>query len=562
MTRPFNPLNQYHVSIHNTQGYRYASTQVPTVDPKTGRRRYHYIHWGRVDENNKFFPGNRYMLASVEERKKLIFPSEWDLSEIDKLIVESKPPPAEPQEQDESLLYGDIWLLEQVSHATGLREDLLKTFDGNKATVDIIQTLAIYLLSVNGSYEYLGPWQNVAKTPYSKTITPEMLVKLTQSITDQNRMDLLRHRIQRSKKDAVCAVDSAACSPPGTLNADKRRGLEKDPMPLDTKGAVVYTLHDHMPVYYRSFPRDTPASKGLEAILEDLKSAGMRDVILITDHGNEALCSLEMYIGKGQPMILGTKVRHPYVLDKIRSFGAFKHHPCEMELYPEERIYYKQYDIASPHAGAKKAGGLKLNLYFDPLRRSKEIMDVEVAVATQREALKELKSERRPLDEDALEGVYCLYNLDYDEKSRILKGFSINEREVMLREAEAGFFANTTLKIKGGAIEANRHYKLKNKQEKYFALLKGAFDGIQRIHTNCEINGMSFILFVAQILGCYLNNACATKLSKYGSVADILKEMRPIRYIGHSRTQGRLSPFSKKQAEICTHLGFSVPEGA
>ena len=66
-------------------GYRYASIQPFRINPETRKKTYHHIHWGTVDENNKFIPGKNYLVASHSERTKLIFPDTWDLSEIKKL---------------------------------------------------------------------------------------------------------------------------------------------------------------------------------------------------------------------------------------------------------------------------------------------------------------------------------------------------------------------------------------------------------------------------------------------------------------------------------------------
>lgn len=75
---------------------------------------------------------------------------------------------------------------------------------------------------------------------------------------------------------------------------------------------------------------------------------------------------------------------------------------------------------------------------------------------------------------------------------------------------------------------------------------------------NCRL----FILFVAQILGCYLSNVRKDKLNdKYDSVADVLGEMRPIRYIEHPNTKGFITPFVGGQVTICEAFGFEIPEG-
>lgn len=70
----------YKVSLHTSRGYRYASTQLKLYNPRTGKGEYRHIHWGKVDENNRFYPNERFYLASSGEREKLLFPKEWDIS--------------------------------------------------------------------------------------------------------------------------------------------------------------------------------------------------------------------------------------------------------------------------------------------------------------------------------------------------------------------------------------------------------------------------------------------------------------------------------------------------
>ena len=142
--RPPRNDGRIRVTIHNNGGYRYASTQPFLLDPETGRRTYRRVHWGIVDENLKFIPGTIYVYASQEERDQLEFPPGWDLSEIHKLSIQRRPGRPAYDGDDVNRLYGDIWLLEQVAKATGIRQDLEKVFEGNKDMVDDIMTLAIF----------------------------------------------------------------------------------------------------------------------------------------------------------------------------------------------------------------------------------------------------------------------------------------------------------------------------------------------------------------------------------------------------------------------------------
>lgn len=569
MPRKPDPDAPYRIGIHVDKGYRYASTQPATVDPVTGKRKYRRIHWGTVDDNNKFVPGKAYLFASIEERSKLIFPEGWDISEVDKLSGNRKPGRPAIESQNENRLYGDIWLLEQIADATEIRKDLLKVFGGNREMTDAVLTLAMYLLCGKDTYNQLASWQKIARAPYSKPLTSPYITMLTQKITEQNRMDLLKLRASRLKDNELCAVDSTSRSAFGHSLSDIRYGKNKDHLPLpQTLEVVVYTLDGHMPVYYRTFAGNTPDSRSLETILHDLDHAGFKDVVLITDRGYESIRNLEIYIDRGQTMIMGTRVGQKHVRRQIDAFGTFGHHPDGMEIDPKERIYYKQYDleyqIEGQRLNIKHADRLKLNLYFDPMRRSSELLDLDVAVKIQRQTLEKLLKDQIPLDDDAtIKRVYCYYKLEYNETTRLLKSFSLDEKKVSRKKREAGFFANTTLRLNADPMTAQRHYKLRDEQEKYFSMMKGLMGSDrQRNWSESGKTGRLFILFVAQILGCYLGNIRKAKLEdQFDSIADILGEMRPIRYIEHPNTVAFITPFVGKQVDICEAFGFDIPKG-
>ena len=569
MARPIDPNSPYRVSIHVTKGYRYASTQPSTIDPETGKKTHRQVHWGTIDENNKFFPGNKYLLASVEERKKLIFPADWDLSEIDKLSGKKKDERPAREGQDENRLYGDIWLLEQIAEVTGIREDLLKTFGQNDELVDIVMTLAMYLLCGKGTYHQLPAWQKVAKAPFSLPLTSSFITRFTQSITEQHRMDLLRHRMKRLGENALCAVDSTSRSAWGNSLADIRYGKSKDHLPLpQTTEVVVYSLTDHMPIYYRTFPGNMPDSRSLETILKDLEGVGMKDVVLVTDRGYESIRNLEMYIERGQPMIMGTKISQSHVMNKIEGFGTIDHRPEEMEVDIDEKIYFKQYpmdyQMQSHQVEGKSFAELKLNLYFDPARRSRELTEIDVAIVFQKRLLEEIQQIEYPLDDDAtLARAFCFFKLEYDKNTRILKNFTLDEKKIARKRKTSGFFANTTYLVDFDAMQVQHHYRLRDEQEKYFAMMKGVMGADrQRNWSEAGKTGRLFILFVAQVLGSYLTYIRSTKLKdQYDSILDILNEMRPIRYVAHGNTQPYITPFVGDQIKICEAFSFAIPEG-
>ena len=84
MSKKPDPYGPYRVSIHVDKGYRYARTREPYIDPDTGKKKYRHTHWGRLDEKNRFIPGPHFINATSEERCNLIFPKDWNLSELKK----------------------------------------------------------------------------------------------------------------------------------------------------------------------------------------------------------------------------------------------------------------------------------------------------------------------------------------------------------------------------------------------------------------------------------------------------------------------------------------------
>ncbi len=566
MARPTSEDSIYRISIHMNGGYMYASTHPYTVTPE-GKRKYSILHWGTVDQNLKFVPGPRYIYASLDERSKLIFPEGWDMSLADKFSGKRGQGRPAYDGDDLNRFYGDVWLLEQVALKTGIRQDLLSVFEGNTEMVNDILTLAFFPYLTGYTYNRLARWQRIARTPSREELTPTMITRLTQSITESERLELFRLRAGRLEKDELCAVDSTSRSAYGDTLADSRN---KDGLPLEqTLEVVVYSLESHMPIYYRTFPGNIPDSRSVETILTDLNHAGFPKVILVTDRGYESLANLERYILRKQPMIMCVKVRQRLVMEKIPELGAFAGRPEGMRIDAGTRIYHKQYDMeyeVTGKGGATiKADRLKLNLYFDAVRRGEELTTLDIAIESQRAALQAIKDAGEPLDDDVtIKKNYNWFNIEYKASDRTLIAFTINEKKVDTTRRASGFFANMTLGIDMDSMEALEAYGLRDEQEKYFQQMKGqmGFDK-QRCWSEEGKTGRLFVLFTALIISSYLRHIWKTTNLKdtFSSTHEMLDEMRSIRCIEHKGKARFITPFVGSQLEICKAFGFDVPQG-
>jgi len=321
--------------------------------------------------------------------------------------------------------------------------------------------------------------------------------------------------------------------------------------------------------YYRTFPGNMPDSRSLGVILLDLEHADFKDLVLITDRGYDTLRNLEKYILRGQSMLTCAKTSQKEVIKAIQELGEFGTRPEGMVVDPEAKIYFKQYDIdyqvESVGQTVKASDRLKLNLYFDPIRRSLELMELDIALTIQEATLVRLLENRNVLGDDAaIKHDYCYYKVTYDPVTRVLKSFELNKKKVEKTRILSGFFSIMTHGVDFDAMKAFRTYCLRDEQEKYFQQMKDQMvSDRQRNWSEEGKTGRLFILFVSLVLSSYVRHVWKnTKLyDLFSSSLDIVDEMRPIRIIEHTNRANVITPFVGAQVAICEAFGFDIPEG-
>ena len=378
--------------------------------------------------------------------------------------------------------------------------------------MDDIITLAIFPYITKFTYNRVARWQDVAGAPSARELTPTEITRLTQSITEQHRMDLLRLRAARLQKDELCAVDSTSRSAYGGSLADIHWGKNKEQLPLEqTNEVVVYTLASHMPVYYRTFPGNMPDSRSYDIILTDLEHAGFKELILVTDRGYESMRNLEKHILRGQSIVMCVKTGQADVLRAIRELGEFGARPEGMAVDSDARIYHKQYEIdyevKSVGQATKKAELLKLNLYFDPVRRGLALMDLDITLSFQEASLCELVQNNGTFDDTAsTRREYCYYKVTCDPTTMEVKSFELDEQKVEKARRLSGFFAIMTHGVEFSAMEAYHNYSLRDEQEKYFQQMKSQMvSDRQRNWSEEGKTGRLFILFVSLVLSSWVD---------------------------------------------------------
>jgi hypothetical protein len=307
----------------------------------------------------------------------------------------------------------------------------------------------------------------------------------------------------------------------------------------------------------------------MDVILLDLEHAGFKELILITDRGYESLRNLEKYILRGQSMVMCVKAGQGDALKAIKELGEFGGRPDGMAIDPDARIYHKQYEIEyevkSTGQATRKSDRLRLNLYFDSIRRGIELMELDITLSFQEAALSELFKHKGILgDAAAVKRDFCYYKVTYDPATMVITSYTLDEKKVEKAQRLSGFFAIMSHGVDHTAMETYNTYRLRDEQEKFFQQMKSQMVADRQRNWSQEgKTGRLFILFVSLILSSWVRYIWgSTRLRElFSSSLEILDEMRPIRLIEHTNRAKAITPFVSAQVDICEEFGFKIPEG-
>ena len=480
MSRKSDPLTPYRVFIQNDKKYQYASVTVEIKDAerqlKKQKKRTTTIHLGKI-ENNKLIPNHYFRLMPVSERVKYIFPEGLDLTllhqmndmsygDLNNHFSDASNTPDSKDDQNESpvqteettdkeeatdnqsvdststakpsdtildqtnnRLYGAFWLLEQLGRNCGLFDDLLFTFKGNRAKANEVISLALFPYLSNRNYNRFAKWQNTHKTLLDYQLRAPAITFLTQSITNDERLTLIKKRIERQPKGALVDCDSTSRSAWGKCLADIRWGCNKDNEKLqNTVETVVYSMETHEPFYYRSFPGNTTDMSTIRTVLADLKGLQVQtDVVFILDRGYITDENLAAFIAADLPFMMCAKIRNqpiaPLLLDiKYDEVGI----PQNMEYDIKNRLFYCQTDIPS-YPGQLFDGtpvemsGMKANLFLNLRKRMDELAALTIQIEEERDLLaKAAEKNTIPSDIQKYNATFTYFKVTYetDEKDK------------------------------------------------------------------------------------------------------------------------------------------------
>ena len=441
--------------------------------------------------------------------------------------------------------------MERIAIKAGIRQDLISFFNGDFDLVDDVITLAMFRYLTRLSHSRLERRQERVKAPSSRMLTPTVIARLTQSITERHRKGLIKLGAGRIGIEVFCAVDSTTRSACGHVLADIRLDGNDEPLSLnETTEVVACALSSRAPISCRTFPGNIPDSRTLDVICADLDQAGLKNVILITGLGCDSLQNVKKDILQGRRMIMGVKTGQREACEALKSIAEFKDWPESMKIDAEERSYFEDFDIDYNVHGkgksVKSAGRLRLRLHLDPIRRARELFQVNRDLTSQAEAPRKLiqnGSVLRSVDEAKRDN--HRYELVQDETTGRLNSFERDEKKLATIARSSGFFSIMTRKLDFDSKRTFEFCRLRDEQGTRFQRMRSQMvNDRQRNWPEEGKTGKRSILLISLILGARARHVRgnASLMDAFASPMEALDATRSISRVGHATRVKEISP--------------------
>ncbi len=575
MSRRKDPETQYRMKLFVSNSHRYAATANPGYNAENKWVSNTTI-WGKLTENSVFDPNLRFMMLSTDEKKKYIFPENWDVSAAFRTpSTEDEGGEVYNGKEDQYKIYGNSLLLERTADSCGLREDLESVFDKNIA--DDILSLSYFLILSEKNFNRMESEAKVQWFPSQDGLSPDYITRLSQTITREQINSFMALRKKRNTSDlGWFGVDSTSISSYSRSLSDAHWGKNKEHDKLRQLNLMVmYDMLSELPVHYRNLPGNIPDSRTLRLLIEELKAEAFNNFGLILDRAYLTKENLTLFVGNGYKGIFMAKTSDAAIKKEIEKAetkegsmqrtGVFLR---DFGCYAKECVYPFSY-LKEGEKGRGEEANQRLCLFFDPEVKGAEEKEIANDLLEYEESIKDHIQRAAAVDRSLINKFSKYFDLTVNDQS-VITAYTLNRDKVDEELSLAGYFAIVCVnmnKEEYPIIWVLTSYRRRDMQEKAFTYLKGWQNG-RRLRTSTEpsTEGRKFFQFVSLILNCQLHHlyfhAPEELRKKFASVWEMLDEMRSVRYVQLKGRREKVSEFVGAQIEIFDALGFDIPQGS
>lgn len=574
MSRPKDPKTQYRMKLFVSNNHRYAATASPCYNAEK-KWVSNTVIWGKLTKDSVFEPNLRFMLLSIEEKKKYIFPEGWDISSAFKKASTEDEGGELYNGEDKYKLYGNSLLLERTAVSCGLREDLETVF--GKEIANAVLSISYFLIISEKNFNRMENEAKIQWFPTQDGLSPDAITRLSQAITRERINSFMALRKKRNTSDrGWFGVDSTSISSYSRFLSDAHWGKNKEHDKLKQLNLMVmYDMESELPVHYRNLPGNIPDSRTLRLLIEELKAEDFNNFGLILDRAYLTNENLTLFVVNGYSGIFMAKASDSNIREEIKKAqtreGSMQRTGIflpEFDCYAKECVYPFSY-VKEGEKGRGEKADQRLCLFFDPELRGAEEKEIATEKLEYEESIKAYIKSGNTVESSIIKRFKKYFDLTVTDES-VITAYTLNLDKVDEALLLSGYFAIVCVNMSKEKYPLSwvlSSYRRRDMQEKAFTYLKSWQNGRRlRSSTETSTEGRKFFQFVSLVLNCQLHhlyfNSSETFRKKFASVWEVLDEMRSVRCIQLKGRKEKVSEFVGAQVDIFDEFGFDIPKGS
>jgi len=455
--------------------------------------------------------------------------------------------------------FGNVYLLREIAKRIGLVDVLRQALPDD---AELLLLLAMYEV-IEEDPMYLFPaWADDVthelKTIPSSARLSELLQEL--GVNDRKRESFMQKWMKKHADSEAVIYDITSISSHSRFIDLCEWGYNRDgeKLPQINLG-LVCTLPGQIPLAYRIHSGSLSDVSTLQGTIKYLKSLGISSPLYVMDRGFWSKKNIS-YMNKAYlRFVMPIPLANSCATDLMAQVSHTLRCPNNV-LRVQNRIYYHQkmplvMDTVS----------LNSHIYYDHQRQVDEentfwrrILDIEDAVAEL--GTSSISKVQQFLNNSAPDIRSCFEIISTDEIVQLQR----KPKALSRRLNRMGFLLLATTENFTKPAACLHHYRQRDMIEKIIDSMKHEMDGKRlRVHGKEAMEGRLFMMFLAMILRCAVEQACRdAQLFKTYSVAEIFAELKKVKKIELSDGKSMITELTKKQCDLYTAMKVDLPEQA
>jgi transposase len=454
--------------------------------------------------------------------------------------------------------YGHVHLLTEIANRLGLVDILQKVFSKD---AELMLLLAFYEVIEERPLYLFPEWvEDVFHKLKSIPGSPK-LSELLQGLghNDRLREDFTEKWIKKHHNSEAVIYDITSVSSHSNFIDLCEWGYNRDGESLPQINiGLVCTLPGQVPLAYRVYPGSLSDVSTLPNTVKYLDSLGISSPMYVLDRGFWSLKNVKMLLDSNFRFLLPIPFTSSHATDLLVATRTVLQTPANVISVQKDILYHMQMPIKINQAS------INAHVYFNKIKQGEEEKHFYQRIIDIEETVKEFNTTsitrvQKFLNNSAPDIRNCFDIVNENGYIRLQR----KNKSMTRRLDSMGYLLLATTETTEKSEASILLYRQRDLIEKVFDSMKHEMDGKRlRVHSREAMEGRLFIMFIAMILRCSVEQACRdAQLFKTYSVAEIFALLKKVKRIELTNGEIMMTELTKKQRTLYEKLNIPIPKG-